>query len=84
MLFRSYRLDESASELTQAEIDTFFEFDNDIPPAQVIAFARKSLLQMARANDTAKRSWLRKYLIGAPGSPAKTELLRVLGATRTR
>lgn len=73
-----YRLDETASELTQSQIDTFFEFDNDIPPAQVIAFARNALLQMARSNDPAKKSWLRHYLARAPFSPIKTQLLRAL------
>ena len=79
-----FEMDEKNSELTDAEIDKFYFYDTDFTPAEFITFARASLLRLARSGNQPQKSWLRNYLARAPASPIKSELLRTLGAERTK
>ncbi|HZO51530.1 MAG TPA: hypothetical protein VFB63_02375, partial [Bryobacteraceae bacterium] len=45
----AYKFDPGRSEITQAGIDTSLAIDIDIAPGQLLAFARTSLLRLARS-----------------------------------
>ena len=85
-----FRFDAARSDLTQAELGTFFQTADvnrgsvDPSPDKLLGFARTSLLRMARSGNQPQKAWLRSYLAAAPASPIKSELLRTLGAERTK
>ena len=73
-----YKFDAAHSEITQAEIDTFFAVDTNPAPTQLLTFARASLLRIAHSGNAAQKHWLANYLTAAPASAVKSEILRSL------